>query len=102
MHVTFGVNFDGETPYIESTTRVIEGETRGITQGQGHGAKDAHLAARGESEEDQRKATKTEIVDAEHPDDPFHCEECKSLGLSPYAWVDNLQPWPPARKVGTE
>ena len=47
VHVTFGVNFEGETPYIESTARVIEG-ARGATQRQGHGDEGADIAAWGE------------------------------------------------------
>jgi hypothetical protein len=99
VHVTFGVNFDGETPYIESTARVIEGELDELPKGKIMVTRTPILPP-GASEEDHRKATTTEILDAEHSDDPFHCEECKKLGLSPYAWVDNLQPWPPSRKVG--
>ena len=99
VHVTFGVNSEGETPYIESTARVVEGELAELPKGKVMVTRTPILPP-GASEEDHREATKTETVDAVHPDDPFYCEECKKLGLSPHAWVDNLQPWRSPPKIG--
>ena len=98
VDTTFTVNFDAETPYIETRARVIRGEDPSLPAGKVMVTRTPILPA-GATLEEIREASTTEIVDAEHPDDPFHCEECKKLGLSPHAWVDNLQPWPP-RCVG--
>jgi hypothetical protein len=101
LDTIFQVNFDEETetPYIETRARVIRGEHPDLPAGKVMVMRTPILPP-GASEEEIREASTTEIVDADHPDDPLYCEECKQIGLSPYAWVENLQPWPPLRHVG--
>jgi hypothetical protein len=98
---TLKVNFDGDIPFIETRARVIRGTDPELPAGKVMVMRTPILPP-GASEEEYRVASTTEIVDDDHPDDPFHCEECKNLGLSPHAWVENLQPWPPPRpgKIG--
>jgi preprotein translocase subunit SecA len=98
---TIKIDLDERTrmPYIETRARLIRGESAEVPRGKVMVTRMPILPP-GASEEEMRAASTTEIVDDDHPDDPYHCEECKKLGLSPYAWVENLQPWPPRRHVG--
>jgi hypothetical protein len=93
------VDMDGDTPYIESRSRVISGEDPELPAGKVMVMRTPILPP-GASEEDYRNATTTEIVDSEHPDDPLHCEECAKLGLSPHFWLENMQFGPPRPHVG--
>ena len=98
VDMTFKVEFDGEAPYVETRSRVISGEDPELPVGTVRVMR-TPLLPPGASEEDYRKATTAETVIA-HSDDPFHCEECAKLGLSPHSWVENLQFGPPATACG--
>jgi hypothetical protein len=80
---TVKINVDEGTkmPYIETRARVIRGEDPNLPAGKVMVTRTPILPP-GASEEEIRRASTTEIVDDNHPDDPFHCEECKKLGLS--------------------
>lgn len=99
VDTTFSVNVEGGTPFIESRARVISGELEGLPKGKIMVRK-TPLLPPGASDEDYRRAATMEIVDDEGGDDACYCEDCKSLGLSPYAWLENLQPWRRPPKVG--
>ncbi len=99
VDATFKLDFDRETPYIETRTRVISGKDPELPAGKVM-VRRTPLLPPGASEEDYKKATTTEIEVSEHPDDPFYCEDCAKLGLSPHAWMENLQFGPPRPHVG--
>jgi len=98
VDLTCKVDFDGETPYVETRSRVISGEDPELPAGTVRVTR-TPLLPPGASEEDYRKATTAETVIA-GSDDPFHCEECAKLGLSPHSWVENLQFGSPRPHVG--
>ena len=95
------MDFDEETktPYIVTRARVIRGEHPELPPGKVMVTRMPILPP-GASDAEIEEATTTEIVDDDHPDDPFHCEECKKLGLSPHYWLENLQFGPPRPHVG--
>ena len=99
FHTTFQVNFGDQGPYIESRARVIQGSDPDLPAGKVMVVRTPILPP-GAAEEDIRRASTTEIIDDAHALDPYHCEECKKLGLSPYAWMGQLQPWPFGPHVG--
>ena len=96
---TVGVQFNGEEPYIETRARVLRSPDGSLPAGKVLVYKTPILSHEA-SEEELAALTTVEIIEDDHPDDPFHCEECEKLGLGPHGWLEHLEAWPPPRPTG--
>ncbi len=91
------VHHEEETPYVETRARVISSPDGALPEGKVLIMKTPILPP-GATDEEIRASTTMEIVDDEHPDDPFYCEECDKIGFPPDGWLEHMDPWPRPKK----
>lgn len=83
------VRYDHGTPYIEMRARVLRSPDGTLPEGKVMVMKTPILPP-GASEEEIRARTTTEILDDDHPGEPFHCEACRELGPGSEGWREYL------------